>query len=75
MDLTTVLAALLGVGLGLVAIVAPEALVRVHTAGRLPTGRHGEYGADGVPERWTQIVRLVGVALIGAGLYFAWQLL
>jgi hypothetical protein len=70
MDLRTLLAAVLGVGLGLFFLASPEAVVRIHTAGRRPPGRGGEYGEDAVAGRWRRLVQAVGVALVGAGLYF-----
>jgi hypothetical protein len=75
-DVRTLLAAVLGVGLGLVLIAAPEFVVQVHAVGRRPHGGRGEYGADRtVSERWHHVVRLVGVALVVAGGYFAYTLL
>jgi hypothetical protein len=72
-DLRTLLAAVLGVGLGLLLVAAPASVIRVQTAGRLPSDRGGEYGDDtGVPERTRRFVRAVGVVLVGAGLYFGW---
>jgi len=72
-DLRTLLSAVLGVGLGLLLIVAPEAVIRVQTAGRLPADRSGEYGSDStVPTRWRRVTRAIGVALFAAGLYFGW---
>jgi hypothetical protein len=71
MDLRTLLAAVLGVGLGLFFVAYPQAVVRMHTAGRRPTGRSGEYGEDSAPEdRWRRLVQVVGVGAIVAGLYF-----
>ncbi|NHN60585.1 MULTISPECIES: hypothetical protein [Halorussus] len=71
MDLRTALAAVLGVGLGLFVLAYPEAVVRMHAAGRRPTGRGGEYGEDSpATDRWRLVVRVVGVALVAAGLYF-----
>ncbi|WP_435177341.1 hypothetical protein [Halorussus sp. AFM4] len=71
MELRTALAAVLGVGLGLFALAYPEAVVQIHAAGRRPTGRGGEYGEDSpTSDRWRRAVRVVGVALVAAGLYF-----
>lgn len=75
MDVRTLLAAVLGVGLGLAFIAYPEAVVRVHTAGRRPTGRGGEYGEDAVADRWRRLVQAVGAASVAAGVYFAATLL
>lgn len=70
-DLRTLLAAVLGVGLGVVLLAYPDVVVRVHTAGRLPHDRTGEYGNDAsTPGRWRRIVQLVGVASVALGLYF-----
>lgn len=70
-DLRTVLAAVLGVGLGLVLVAFPATVIRVQTVGRLPDDRGGEYGqASEPPARWLLVVRGLGVVLIVAGLYF-----
>jgi len=71
MDYRTLLAAVLGVGLGAVLIAAPEAIVRVHTVGRVPDGRGGEYGSDSETSGGIRrLVRVVGAGLVLAGLYF-----
>jgi hypothetical protein len=75
MDFRTLLAAVLGVGLGLFFVAAPEAVVQIHTAGRRPPGRGGEYGEESVAGRWRRLVQVVGVGLIVAGLYFGVSLL
>jgi hypothetical protein len=65
------LAAVLGIGLGAVLIAEHEAVVRVHTTGRVPGGRGGEYGSDGAPDdRIRRLVQVVGAVLALAGLYF-----
>ena len=70
-DLRTLAASLLGVGLGVFLVAYPEVAVRAHTAGRLPNDRGGEYGTDSrIPDRWRRLVRLVGVASILVGLAF-----
>jgi hypothetical protein len=69
MDFRTLLAAVLGVGLGLVLLVYPAAVIRAQTVGRLPHDRGGEYGADGAPERWRRLVQLVGLLTLLFGLY------
>jgi len=70
------LAAVLGVGLGLFIIAFPDAMIRIHMAGRGPAGRHGEYGEDGsFPRRWRLGVRAVGVIVVLIGLFFASQVL
>jgi hypothetical protein len=71
-DLRTLLAAGLGLGLGVLCLVAPGAVVRAHTAGRRPTGRDGEYGAGATPGRWRWLVRGLGVGFVLAGLYFGY---
>lgn len=74
MDYRTLAAAVLGVGLGLLLVVAPGAVVRVHTVGRVPGDRHGEYGADDdYSERLLLAVRAVGVVVVVAGLFFGAQ--
>ena len=70
-DLRTLLAAVLGVGLGLLLLGYPEAVVRVQTAGRLPQDRSGEYGSDAaVPQRWRRLVQGLGLVALLAGIYF-----
>jgi hypothetical protein len=71
-DTRTLLAAVLGLLLGVVCLAAPGAVVRVQTAGRRPTGRDGEYGTDAVPDRWRRLVQVVGVGLGVAGAYFGY---
>jgi len=71
MDVRTLLAAVLGVGLGAFLLAYPDAVIRAHLAGRGPPGRTGEYGDDSPPARWRRLVRLVGVVGVLAGLYFA----
>jgi hypothetical protein len=83
-DIRTLAAAVLGVALGVVCLVAPGTVVRVQTAGRLPEDRYGRYGQDGassdgdadagLPARWVGLVRAVGAALVVAGAYFGWTL-
>lgn len=71
-DLRTVLSAVLGVGLGLVLLAYPEAVVRVQTVGRLPDDRGGAYGQPAAPPRsWVLAVRAVGALLVLGGGYFA----
>ena len=69
LPLRSVLAATLGVALGLFFLAFPETVVRIHTAGRVPGGRHGEYGTDGTPGRYTLLVRALGAAAVLVGLY------
>ena len=70
MDYRTLAAAVLGVGLGLVLVAAPEGVLRAQFAGRVPGDRHGEYGSDGDAGRYTLLVRGLGVVAVLAGLYF-----
>ena len=72
-DARTLLAAGLGLLLGAVCLLAPDAVVRVHAAGRRPHDRRGEYGGDGTaPARWRLLVRAVGVGCLLAGGYFGY---
>jgi hypothetical protein len=85
-DVRTLAAAVLGVALGVVCLIAPGTIVRIHTAGRLPQDRYGRYGEDGgsggdgdeadggLPTRWIRLVQAVGVVLVIGGAYFAWTL-
>jgi len=71
MDARSLLAAVLGVLLGVVLVAFPDAVIRVQLAGRLPHDRGGEYGADDeLAARWRLVVRALGVLLVLAGLYF-----
>lgn len=75
-DHRTLLAGVLGVGLGLLLVAAPEAVVRAQMVGRVPGPRGGEYGEDGDPNRGVRLlVRAVGGLLVLAGLYFGYQAL
>jgi hypothetical protein len=71
MDARTLLSAVLGVGLGLLLVAYPDAVVRAQTAGRLPDDRHGEYGEEAVSTQWRRLVQAVGLVVVAAGLYFA----
>jgi hypothetical protein len=72
-DVRTLLAATLGLFIGVVCLVAPGAVVRVHVAGRRPHDGRGEYGTDGsVPTRWRRLVRALGVGCLAAGCYFGY---
>ncbi|MFB6084718.1 MAG: hypothetical protein ABEJ94_10785 [Halorientalis sp.] len=66
-----VVAAVLGVGFGLVLIAFPAAFIRSWTAGRgRPDPTRGEYGQDPTyDDKWLWAVRGLGVlvALIGLG--------
>jgi len=74
-DVRTLLAAVLGLLLGLVCLLAPEAVVRTQTAGRRPTGRDGDYGTDAVPDRWRRLVQVIGVGCLLLGAYFGYAAL
>ena len=65
-------AAVLGVGFGLVLVAFPEAFIRSWTAGRgRPDPSRGEYGADGSPpEKWLWVVRAAGVLVAAIGIGF-----
>ena len=70
-DLRTLLAAVLGVGLGALFVAYPEVVIRAQTAGRVPHDRSGEYGsASSVPDRWRLLVRVLGVVVLVVGVYF-----
>lgn len=70
-DLRTVLAAVLGIGLGLVLVAFPVAVIRVQTVGRLPDDRGDEYGRPASPpDSWRRVIQGIGVGLVVAGLYF-----
>lgn len=72
----TLLAGVLGVGLGLVLIAAPAAIIRVHLVGRAPRDKGSEYGQGyEPPASWQWAVRAIGAALVAAGLFFGWQAL
>ncbi len=75
-DLRTLVAAVLGIGLGALLVAYPEAVIRAQTAGRVPHDQRGEYGsASPVPDRWRRLVRLLGVAVLVIGVYFGATLL
>ncbi|WP_247009403.1 hypothetical protein [Halorientalis litorea] len=64
------LAVVLGVGVGLFFVAFPDAVVRIQTAGRVPSDRGGEYGEDGdTPQTYRVLVRGVGALTILVGLY------
>ncbi|QGA83934.1 hypothetical protein [Halomicrobium sp. LC1Hm] len=74
MDTRTVLAAVLGVGLGLVFLAAPGAVRTAYTAGRSPQDHRGEYGSnERAGSRYHSLIRAVGAAFVLAGLYVGWQ--
>ena len=70
-DLRTALAAVLGIGLGLVFLLYPDTVLRLNAVGRLPRDRRREYGGTApAPARWRWIVRGIGVGILAAGVYF-----
>jgi ABC-type hemin transport system ATPase subunit len=76
MTLRQALAAVLAVVLGAVLVAYPDALVRVHTLGRLPHDRGGSYGEDAtVATHWQWLIRAVGVVCVGLGVFFGYQVL
>jgi len=74
-DIRTLLAAVLGVILGLLCLLAPEAVVRAQTVGRRPDGRGGEYGTDADSDRWRRLVQVLGGGCLLLGLYFGYTTL
>lgn len=74
MDLRTLAAAVLGIGVGVLFVAAPDTVVQVQTAGRVPSERHGEYGTDATAGRWRRLVQTIGAVFVLGGLYFAWTL-
>ena len=69
-DFRSLLAVILGVGLGIVFIAYPEAIVRIQTVGRVPHDMGGEYGTESsTPTRWLRLVQALGVLALLIGLY------
>ena len=66
------LAAVLGVGLGIVFVAAPQFIVKIHTLGRGPQDRHGEFGSHEVDAKWLWVVRAVGALFILVGAYIGY---
>ena len=67
----TLLAAVLGIGIGILLVAYPETVIRVQTAGRIPSDRGGEYGSEApVSDRWRRVVQFLGGVSIILGLYF-----
>jgi hypothetical protein len=59
------LAVVLGVALGLALVVAPRTALRLSVFAGPQGGRRGEYGEEGsVSDRWTWVVRGLGVACL-----------
>lgn len=70
MDVRTALAAVLGVGLGVLLVAYPEYVIRAQTAGRLPHDRGGDYGDDPAASgQWRRVVQGLGVVAIAFGFY------
>jgi hypothetical protein len=70
--LTEALAAILGVGFGALMVAYPGVVLAVQTAGTRPDRRRGAGGgAPGDGGRMETVVRVVGVASVLAGLFFA----
>lgn len=70
-DVRTLAAAVLGIGLGIVLIAFPDIVIQVQTAGRVPHDRGGEYGQETpTADRWRWLVRTVGIGVLVGGLYF-----
>lgn len=66
------LAAVLGVGLGIVFIAVPSLIFHIHTLGRGPHDRHGEFGNAEVSGKWRRIIQGVGALVVAIGLYFGY---
>ena len=67
----TLLAAVLGIGVGILLIAYPETVIRVQTAGRIPSDRSGEYGSEApVSDCWRRVMQVLGGISIILGLYF-----
>jgi hypothetical protein len=68
------IAAVLGVGFGLMLVGFPRAFIRTWTAGRgRPDRTRGEYGTDGTPDdKWLWAVRGLGVLVIAGGVWFGY---
>ncbi|MFB6112630.1 MAG: hypothetical protein ABEJ58_00850 [Halodesulfurarchaeum sp.] len=72
-DFRTQAALVLGVGLGLVLIAFPEAVLRVHMVGRFPHDRGGEYGRDATPSGLiTWGIRAIGGVLVIVAIAIWW---
>jgi hypothetical protein len=68
----TLLAAVLGIGIGILLIAYSETVIRVQTAGRIPSDRNGEYGSEvPISDRWRRVVQFFGGTSLVLGLYFA----
>ncbi|WP_227376344.1 hypothetical protein [Haladaptatus halobius] len=66
------LAAVLGIGIGILLVAYPEVFIRIQTVGRLPYDRGGEYGTTAsLPTRWRRLVQLVGIGCLLFGVYLA----
>lgn len=69
------LAAVLGIGLGIVIVAFPQFVVKIHTLGRGPQDRHGEFGTHAVEGKWLWVVRAIGVLVLLGGAYFGYVVL
>ena len=72
--LREVLAAALGIGFGALLVAFPEPVIRVQTAGTRPDRQPGP-GGGGVSRRWRILIRLLGVAFVVGGAFFAYRIL
>jgi hypothetical protein len=69
-----VLAAVLGVGLGLALVAFPATIIRLQLLGRYPRDPGGSYGEQGTPDaKWLWLVRAIGVACLLVAGYIAAQ--
>ncbi|MFB6196106.1 MAG: hypothetical protein ABEI80_08030 [Haloplanus sp.] len=74
-DLRTLLAAVLGLLIGVVCLLAPGAVARTQALGRTP-GQRGEYGTDATRSRRVRrLIRVLGAGCVLAGLYFGYLVL
>lgn len=69
------LAATLGIALGLVFVAFPTFVFKVHTLGRGRHDPHGGWGSDDVETKWLRVVQAVGVLAILFGAYFGYSAL
>jgi hypothetical protein len=64
----------LGIGLGMICLLSPETIYRIHTAGRLPHDRHGDYGSGGASNtNWLWVIRGFGIVIALTGGYIGLQ--
>jgi hypothetical protein len=68
------LAVVLGVALGVALLVAPRTALGLSVFGSQNRRHRGEYGTDDdVPDRWTWIVRGLGIACLGIAAVIAYR--